>query len=448
MNKTTDSKKGMNAWLRLLAFFLIPALFISAANHYLLQTDALSHYTLLEMTHRDDIELALVGSSVLGYNFNPEIITEETGMVTFNASIGMMGLPSAIETTKLLFEHNRPEYVALVLETYNLTESEENIQAQLRLSPFLKNPLTKLRYFFELVSQDGRWFDRLLLFKTLPVRSPADLLKTLDIRSDPRGYYERSDLDDGIVTYAGSGHVHVNLHPRWGNLLSETSILPHQASSQKGLYPYSKKKILEFIELCKAHGAKPFIVLSPDLTVHRIAEVGYMDKSIALADFCREQGIEFFDFSITKPEFMPFLDEYYYDIYHLCGEGADIFSRHFAEFITLYTSGQPVDHLFYASQQECLTNIDFITNVWITRDAQPDAEHFSAACNRGPNVTPEYAFILESADGKRTTLRDYSTDPHFTLPHNKKPSGGRMIVHAKPQGSPPDTRAVFYYVSL
>lgn len=435
--------KKARGLLRLIAFFLLPALFTFAANRLLLQTDAHAYFTLRELTQREDIELALVGSSVVGYNFDPEIISEKTGLTTFNASIGMVSLPSALAITRLLLSSNTPQYVALVLDPSNLTSPQEDIQAQLRVSPFIKNPLDRLAYYLELAGLDGKYIDRLFLFKTMCVQSLHDVRKTLEIRADPRGYYERNGFAERTVRYKGQGHVEVNLTPRWGKLLSDTSIRPYQVSDHEGLYPYSERKILEFVRLCRESGAKPIVMIGPDLTAHRLAEIGYMDKSVALAKFCREQGIEFFDFSIARPEFIPRLDDYYYDFFHLNAEGSRLFSRKFADFMTLYLAGEPVDHLFYASQQDCLEHMDFITNAWFTIEPQSDALVLDAASNRGPNVTPEYAFMYEAPDGTQTLLRDYDAESAVRVPRDQAPSPGKITVYARPREDP-QQRAVFY----
>lgn len=71
--KKTDQRRG---WARLLLFLLLLVPFIFFANRFLLKTDTVYYYSMLEMTHRDDIDIAFVGSSVVTYNFDPQIISE------------------------------------------------------------------------------------------------------------------------------------------------------------------------------------------------------------------------------------------------------------------------------------------------------------------------------------------------------------------------------------
>ena len=442
--KKPDQRRG---WLRLIAFFIIPALFIFAANRLLLQTDAHSYYMMLEMTQRDDIDMALVGSSVVAYNIDPEVLTEKTGLTAFDVSVGTMGLPSSIAVTRQLFATNSPQIVVLVLDPNTLTSPEEDIQAQLRVFSFIKNPVERLTYTLDLMMQDGQFLDRLLLFKSQPVTSPADIRKNIEIRVDPQGYAERNTLDEGPVSYHGRGRVRVNLTPRKGKLLRETSIRPFTVTRQKGLYPYTQRKLLAFRKLCEENGARLLVMFGPDLTAHRLATGGYADKYTAVAAFCRENGIDFYDFSIARPEFIPRMDDYFYDLYHMNFEGSQLFSEKLGEFFALYLAGEPVDQLFYASQQDYIEHIDFITNTWVTGETQGDLLVLTAGCNTGPGVTPEYRFTLVTADGAETELRGYSEESVCSVSREALSCGGTIVVYARPKNDP-GQEPVFYEYPL
>ena len=66
--KKPDQRRG---WVRLIVFFILLALLIFFANRFWVKSDITYYFTLLEMTHRDDIDIAFVGSSVVAFNFDP-----------------------------------------------------------------------------------------------------------------------------------------------------------------------------------------------------------------------------------------------------------------------------------------------------------------------------------------------------------------------------------------
>lgn len=432
--KKTDQRRG---WARLLLFLLLLVPFIFFANRFLLKTDTVYYYSMLEMTHRDDIDIAFVGSSVVTYNFDPQIISEQTGRVAYNAGIGSIGVPSSVEVAKQLFRTNHPELVVLVIDPQSLLIPDEDIQAQIRILPFIRNPLERLAYTLELSAQDGKFLDRLLLFKLQPITSFEDFTRNVELFFDPAGYAERHNLLwNGPLAYRGHGHVHVNRSLDRGTLLQSMSIRPYIACEDQNLFPYAKKKLLEFKELCEEQGTQLLVMFAPDLTVYRLAVYGYVQKYESVARLCRENGIDFCDFTLARPEFLPVLDDYYYDIYHLNGEGAQRFSRKLSEYLNLYLAGEPVDHLFYASQQEALEHIDFITNVWVNDTIEDGTLTLAADCNRGPNVTPEYRFALAACDGSETLLQDYSEEGLLSLALGDMPEDSRIVVYARPNDDP------------
>ena len=60
----------------------------------------------------------------------------------------------------------------------------------------------------------------------------------------------------------------------------------------------------------------------------------------------------------------------------------------------------------------------------------------TADCNCGPNVTPEYRFTLETADGSVTTLRDYGEDPVLSIRADTIPADSALRVYARPKDDP------------
>ena len=75
MNDTPKKPGQRRGWMRLILFLLLLVPFVFFANRFLLKTDTVYYYTMLEMTHRDDIDIAFVGSSVVTYNFDPTVVT-------------------------------------------------------------------------------------------------------------------------------------------------------------------------------------------------------------------------------------------------------------------------------------------------------------------------------------------------------------------------------------
>lgn len=75
----------MKHFIRLAVFLLGFALLVILADCTLIQTDTFVALTLSEMKSRSDIELAVIGSSIVRDHFNAELISEKTGKQAFSA---------------------------------------------------------------------------------------------------------------------------------------------------------------------------------------------------------------------------------------------------------------------------------------------------------------------------------------------------------------------------
>lgn len=422
-------------WLRILAFFLIPVLVVAVANRLLLRSDAHTYCTFLEITQRDDIELALVGSSVVFSDFNANLITEKTGLEAFDISSIQMSLPGALAATRLMYKTNHPKHVVLILEPVNFFHTTEDIHAQIRMAPILmKHPLIHLRYVLDLCSQDHKYLDRMLLFKSFPVRNLDDVRRNLALRTDPAGVLAASGLTDGLQVYEGRGFLRYTNTSIGYDAQRFTPLRPQLGDTYDGLRAYSMEKLREYKSLCEKNGSELMIVLSPNATAQGLGRSGFLQKNAALAEFCREEGIPCYDMMLARREFIPRLDRYFYDWYHLDGEGADLFSEQFADFLNLCFAGEPVDHLFYASVDEYLDSIDFITNAWLDQSRDGSEALFTAECLYGRTIQPEYAFYLVGENNSLELLQDYSADNQYRCAAGSL-SGHLLRVYTRPVGS-------------
>ena len=443
-----SSPQRKREWIRFFAFFLIPILVLSAANILLTRNDAHIRYSLREAVQSERIDLALIGSSIVYADFNPQIITEKTGLETYSLTIGHMSLQGALAITRLLYQEQQPKYIALVLESDNFSKTTENIQTQIRLSPHLfTHPLIAMRYYLDLCSQDHLYMDRLFLFKSSMVRNPDDIRRNLSLWFSPDAYLSESGLFEGVMQYQGRGFMRYMKDGRGYDALRFTPLKPDVADDTPELHDFSKKKLLEYKALCERHGSELLVIISPNFTAQVLGRSGFLDKNIALGAFCRENGIPFFDMSLARESFIPLLDPYYYDLYHLDGTGADIFSEKFGELLNMYIAGEPVDHLFYSSADEFLDSIDFITNTWMEQRSEDGQDVFKADCLRGRTVLPEYAFYLIGEDDSPVLLQDYSSQDEYRCTAGSL-SGKTLRVYARPAGSQETLPEIFFDLSI
>ena len=82
----------------------------------------------------------------------------------------------------------------------------------------------------------------------------------------------------------------------------------------------------------------------------------YQIYESALKDFAQEQGLQFWDFNLYKDtRQLPLGPEDYFNLHHLNGPGAELFTGVFCDVIQRYAAGEDVSVLFYDTVDEKLT---------------------------------------------------------------------------------------------
>ena len=431
----------MKQFIRL-AVFLLGLLWLSAvADKILIQTDTFVALTLSEMKSRSDIELAVVGSSIVRDHFNAELISERTGKQTFSAAVPGLSLQGELALTRELYRTNDPEYTLLVLEPYNFDTAKEDPNAQYKLMPFLSELGNQFDYYMDTSREDGQYLNRLLMFREFGVESLSDIRKTIGLHLNAQKEYARLlPTMDSTVAYADSGFLRHTSSESAETLIRETVIREEDPGYSYEIFDASKALLTRYKALCEQKGSKLIVMLFPNLTAHALAEPGFLPYGESLMKFCRENDIPCFNFQYAKAEFMENLDRYYYDLYHMNGDGADRFSEAFSRFFNAYVAGEDVSGWFYENSADYLASIDRITNVWLSVGENA----FIADCNRGSLVTPLYRFVAVDASGNETLLRDYSEDSLF--PAESIPDSAALKVYAVPQGQEA-ANPVWYLVS-
>lgn len=427
---------------RLFAFGLALLLVIALSNVFLVRTDAMSVMTLREMYARDDIELAFIGSSVVREHVNPAIIEEKTGLTSFNAAFLSASLPADIAVATELFAHHDPQWTVLVIEPYTLNTAKEYTETQFMIMNHLKSPRVKLEYYLRLCAQDGLYIDRALMFRTFYPQSLGDLGKTVGMWLTPETTFARIQAQTADqMQYMGAGFARVVSEASARDMVRQRMMrLPDPGYTYELLAP-SREMLLEFKALCEAEGTNLMIVCVRNHTSHVLSEPEYLPYARSLRAFCAENGIACYDLTLAKPSLMPNLDAYYADLYHMRGEGADLFSAALGDMLARAMAGEDLSGEFYEDDAQMLAACDFITNTWITRD-EDEGNRYRADCNTGTLVVPEYRFELIGADGASTLLRDYSADAEIVC---DIPEGSDLRVLARPQGGAQDADVYYDY---
>lgn len=437
-------KKYIMPCIRIAGFFACLLLMIALANQFLLQTDTVAFLTIREMQQREDIDLAIVGSSVVRDHFDPHLITEKTGLTAYDVAVPTANFQAKLAMTEELFKTNSPEWVIMICEPYSLNSPKESIEAQYKLMPLLTGFGTRMRYLTRLCREDNQYLDRLLLFRTQMASSPSEVAKTIGLWLDPEKTFERVKGNmEKDTTYMGSGYLRYDTAPMTDEYkrLRIGRLDPTRWEWNYPLLESTKRSLLEYKALCEEGGAKLMIVIHPMHAGFMLYHPDFIPYNASLMRFCEENGIACYNFSYAKPEFIPNLDEYFFDYDHMNADGSRILSEAFADFMNMVRNGEDVSPLFYANQYEYMDSIDYIPNCWVL---PREDGLYEADCLHTSIWKPEYRFTLIDNEGKETLLRDYSLDPVIDA---DIPEGCALRVYARVQGREQDPAIYYSYPS-
>ena len=330
--------------LRLAAFLLGLALIVAFANTFCIKTDIYAALTMAEVKARSDIEVAFVGSSIVRDHFNAEMISKEIGKTCFALGIPCGMLQGNIASTRELYRKNSPEWTILVIEPFTVDSAKEGIEGQYDLLPFLSSPFEQLRYYYSVAKEDGWYVDRAFMFRDYAVDSFGEFMETVGMHLRPFRTYEkiRPTLDPRM-TYMGSGYSRCDTDERATEMVRQ-QIIREYTGYVYDLLPQTREMLLEYRDLVAQKGSKLLVFIYPNMTAHNLAIPGFLDYADALTRFCGENDMPCVNFSYAKPELYPReTDQYYFDLYHMVGEGADIAGIHIARALGLGAAGDKLN---------------------------------------------------------------------------------------------------------
>lgn len=421
------SKEYKGPYLRLALFLLLMCILLGAMNRFFVKTDTSRYLMLRELQEKGNLDVLFVGSSPVYYGIDPEQVTKNTGLQAFDAAVGNMELPGAAAVSELALRTNDLKYVVLALEPATLLSTHESEEAEARIMPMLP-PSIAWRYYLNLVRTDNRLLTRFFYFRTMPVDSFQDFMKTCTISFRTERYAEEMANNLVETPYRGRGYHEMLLEPQEGGLFLTRNFVPEEESSVE--FPKETISLVRQIEEdCKAKGTQLIVMILPMPTAAVLYSPKLMDACDSLAAYCEAEGIPFVNATRPNPAWLPDLNAYFVDVYHLCSEGAAIFSNAVSEMIKKLEAGETISDLSCPSWERFLEESDRIYNVYASVGRENGNISVNAGCIAGDMATPRYRFEAET-NGERVLLQDWS-EAHTFFGEDEQLEGKTLIISAE-----------------
>lgn len=194
----------------------------------------------------------------------------------------------------------------------------------------------------------------------------------------------------------------------------------------------SERYLREIISYCQKRDIPITLFVSP-INELQLISTGHYDNYInQVKEIAKEYGIEFYDFNLTKEEYLDIQHgEYFMDIGHLNYKGADMFTTFFSNVVSGMESEN--EKYFYTSYEEKLQSTSPAIYGLYYRDSD-GFRTYHIASNRESSM--EYRITLtsnpdEAGDIKQLVLQDYSENKTFVLSRDEH---GSCTIEARLSG--------------
>lgn len=309
-----------------------------------------------EYYQENELDMVFVGSSVCAATFDPVAFNKKLGVQSFNMGTPSQAIAQSLDALEVAFNDHEIERVVLGLGFYGLQETPldeaemtfERAYARKKggmkgitesadyiVSENVISTEKSINYFFPWVYNHVTVSWNSIYSNAMAKINPA--IPAFDEDSKERRNWR---LEKGYRPYTGEADEEA----LW---------------SLNSYYYYSEKfnsdtimKLKKIMDLCRENGADLLIINTPHPSFDVITCFEYYaDMESQLSQLCRENGVEYYNFSLVNSEIFEAQPEHFYDFEHLNYQGSQAFSEAFCDFMIKREQGQNMEQYFYSVEE-------------------------------------------------------------------------------------------------
>lgn len=314
----------------------------------------------------DKIDTIFIGSSLCLTSFDPYIFDERLGVNSFNMGTPLQAMPQTVRSLEVAIADHDIKTVIFgmgfsTLKYEAVEEAELTYEkARAREKGGIQGLVEGLKYIY---SDDIRTDEKSInyFFPWLYNRvelSPSAIINNVKIKIEQMkerqaGIANRADLTFHKGYQNETQHV-VDYNYKWDGVSDRFYSDDFDAEMME--------EFEKIIRICKENGIDLIVVNTPHPSYDVISCYEYYnrneDEFLAL---CDAHGIDYYDFSLAKPEVYEPKDEYYADHEHMNQIGSQIFSQKVCDLLLRRAQDENMDGYFYDAQEFIKMNSDMVT---------------------------------------------------------------------------------------
>ena len=303
-----------------------------------------------------EIDTIFIGSSLCLTSFDPYIFDETMGTKSFNMGTPLQAMPQTVRSLEVAIADHDIKTVIFGMG-FSTLKYEAVEEAELTYEKARAREKGGVAGFFEglayIYSEDVRSDEKSVnyLFPWLYNRvdlSPSAIISNLKLKislmkEEMQGISNAADLSYH-KGYQNENTGIVNYEYKWDGVSDR---FYSEEFNQDMMGEFEK-----VMQICQANEIDLIVINTPHPTYDVIASYEYYneneDEFVAL---CEEYGVDYYDFSLAKPEIFKTVPEDYADHEHLNKTGSQSFSKQLCEFLLRREAGEEMDGYFYDAEE-------------------------------------------------------------------------------------------------
>ncbi len=363
--------------------------------------------------NQDEIDTIFVGSSLVSRSLDPDQYDSVMGTHSYNMGTNAQMFAQSYTAIETAWREHGIQNVILGIGYFEFQSSQgignevAFYRARNHYSSFVERFRNDLRYIFSKENYSSAvsinylfpWvYDHVTIsldtiLENVQEKWNSKAQSTLGEPGNGFGNGDNTELDFNTLTY------------------EETS----SAKSQKE-NASSYDELAKICAFCLEKGIHLYVINMP-LPEYYVVDFPeqYFERAEKIRQVCEENGTEYYDFNVSKPELFERKDSYYMDYEHMNAVGAEQFTTAVSELVRRVEAGENVSELFY-TQEEYLHSVDRIVCVNYTYERTDSGLELQAYAYCGSDVEPEYRFSIWNENSQQyDVLQEYSRESRLLV---------------------------------
>lgn len=309
-----------------------------------------------EYYQEQEIDTIFVGASVCSADLAPDIFDARLQVNSFNMGTPAQEIEQTIRALKVVLEEHEIETVIYGMGFFSLQmEGGEEpemtfVKALSREQGGLKGLKTNIEYLF---SEDVKtkemsvryffpWTYNCIDYTIEAISANMqEKLNTTIVEADMESTERRNwRLEKGFRPFTGV----VDYATSW----SMNSYRVYKQEFDKESISYFK----QLLKLCKENNVDLVVINSPHPAYDVVSCYDtYEAQDMEVRRICESYGVEYYNFSMAKPELFDIQEDYFYDFEHLNYNGAQAFSNAVCDLLEKRENKESLEDSFYSVEE-------------------------------------------------------------------------------------------------